>query len=232
MSNIDFNIISTGSQGNAVVIHKLILIDCGVPFKALKPFYEDFKLVLLTHIHSDHFNKTTIKRLASERPTLRFACCSWLVGPLVACGVNKKNIDVLKFDTSYGYGVCNIIPVPLVHNVPNCGYKIHFSFGKVFYATDTNNLNGIVAHHYDLYMIEANYEDDVIQEKIKAKKAAGLYPYETQVLKNHLSKAKCDDFICRNCGPKSEYCYLHCHNDSKDKEVFSDENSNGEDTEG
>lgn len=213
---IDFKIISTGSQGNAVVIHKVILIDCGVPFKALKEYYKNLRLVLLTHIHSDHFNKTTIKKLAEERPTLRFGCGRWLVGPLVECGVSKSQIDVLNSDTSYGYGICNVIPVPLVHNVPNQGYKIHFPFGKMIYATDTNNLNGITAWHYDLYMIEANYEDDVIQEKIKSKKAEGLYAYEQQVLKNHLSKAKCDDFIFKNCGPNSVYCYLHCHDDTKD----------------
>lgn len=32
---IDCNIIATGSKGNAVVIEHEILIDCGVPFKAL-----------------------------------------------------------------------------------------------------------------------------------------------------------------------------------------------------
>ena len=94
--------------------------------------------------------------------------------------------------------------------------QIHFPAGKVFYATDTNNLNGITARHYDLYMIEANFEDDVIREKIAAKKAAGEYAYERRVLKNHLSKAKCDDFIYRNIGPGSEYVYLHCHVDDEE----------------
>lgn len=216
MGNIDFKIISTGSQGNAVVVNKVILVDCGVTFKALKNYYKDIKLVLLTHIHADHFNKTTIKRLARERPTLRFGCCRWLVEPLIGCGVRKNNIDVYKFDTCYGYKICDIIPVPLVHNVPNCGYKIHFPFGKLIYCTDTNNLNGIVARHYDLYLLEANYEDDVIQEKIKAKKAEGIYAYEIQVLKNHLSKKKCDDFLAKNCGPNSLFCYMHCHDDTKD----------------
>lgn len=51
-----YNIISTGSKGNAVVINGRILIDCGVPFKALEPVKKDLRLVLLTHIHSDHFN--------------------------------------------------------------------------------------------------------------------------------------------------------------------------------
>ena len=73
---IDYNIISTGSQGNAVVIEHKILIDCGVSFKALAAEYRTLKLVLLTHIHSDHFHPSTLRLLASNRPTLRFACCA------------------------------------------------------------------------------------------------------------------------------------------------------------
>lgn len=215
---IPYHIISTGSQGNAVVINDSVMIDCGVPFKAVKPFAGRLKLVLLTHIHSDHFKPTTLHRLAEERPTLRFGCGRWLVSDLVSSGVPMANIDVLEIGTMYGYGICNVIPVPLSHNVPNCGYKIHFPCGKVFYATDTNNLNGITARHYDLYMVEANYEDEIIREKIAAKKEAGEYAYERQVLKNHLSKAKCDDFIYRNIGPGGEYVYLHCHVD-KDGET-------------
>ncbi len=49
---MEYEIISSGSQGNAVVINKNILIDVGVSFKALKNVYKDLKLVLLTHIHS------------------------------------------------------------------------------------------------------------------------------------------------------------------------------------
>lgn len=211
---IDYKIISTGSQGNAVIVNDFILIDCGVPLNALKPYVSKLKLVLLTHIHSDHFNKTTIKNLARERPTLRFACGRWLAEPLVRCGVSKNQIDVLDFNITYGYGLCNVIPVPLVHNVPNCGWKIHFAdAGKMVYCTDTNNLNGITARNYDLFMIEANYEDEIIQEKIRQKRENGEYAYEVQVLKNHLSKAKADDFIYRNIGPHGQYIYMHCHVD-------------------
>lgn len=214
---VDYNIISTGSHGNAVVIGKHILIDCGVPYKLLRPYVRDLKLILLTHIHSDHFNRSTIRNLAKERPTLRFGCGRWLVAPLVELGVSKTNIDVLDFDKLYGYGICNVIPIPLVHNVPNCGYKLHFaSGGKIIYATDTNNLNGIRAYHYDLYLIEANYEDDIIMEKIKEKKANGEYAYEMQVIKNHLSKAKCDNFIYSNIGPNGTYVYMHQHRDKGD----------------
>lgn len=212
---ITYDIISTGSQGNAVVIQDIILLDCGVSLKQLQPYIGKLKLVLLTHIHTDHFNRRTIRLLAAKRPTLRFGCCDWLVSELVSCGVNKANIDVLECDTVYGYGVCNVIPVYLKHNVPNCGYKLHFPAGKVIYATDTNNLNGISAYHYDLYLIEANYEDAEIQEKIRQKKLSGEYAYEVQVLKNHLSKAKCDDFIYRNISANGAYVYMHQHKEEQ-----------------
>ena len=45
---INYNIISTGSQGNAVVIERKILVDCGVSFKALAAECRTLKLVLLT----------------------------------------------------------------------------------------------------------------------------------------------------------------------------------------
>ena len=122
---VKYNIISTGSDGNATILEEFVLIDCGVPYKALEPYVPKLKLVLLTHIHSDHFQKRTIKRLAEERPTLRFGCCRWLA-PLLAAGVPERQIDVLEPRTMYGYGLCNVIPFMLTHNVPNCGYKVHF----------------------------------------------------------------------------------------------------------
>ena len=133
---IDYNIISTGSQGNAVVIEHKILIDCGVSFKALAAEYRTLKLVLLTHIHSDHFHPSTLRLLASNRPTLRFACCAWLCKPLVDAGVPVSQIDVLDPGHLYGYGICNVIPHMVKHNVPNCGWKVWLDGRKLFYCTD------------------------------------------------------------------------------------------------
>lgn len=222
---IKYNIVSTGSKGNAVIINDYILIDCGVPFKALKPYYKKLKLVLLTHIHGDHFCKATIKKLAYERPTIRFACGRWLAEPLVACGVSKANIDILEANINNCYGPCSVIPVQLTHNVPNFGYKIHFAnAGKMIYATDTNSLNGISAWHYDLYMIEANYKDNEINERIKQKKENGEYAYEYAVLRNHLSKKKCDDFIYNNIGTNGIYVYMHTHREGKEVDSHSENN--------
>lgn len=206
------NIISTGSKGNAVVLNDRLLIDCGVNYKQLSPYVSGLQLVLLTHIHGDHFYPSTIKKLAKMRPTLRFGCCDWLLKDLISCGVQKWRIDVFTPGLANIYNQdLQITAVELSHNVPNCGYKIYIDGEKIFYATDTNNLNGVTAPEYDLYMIEANYEDDEIQERIRKKEENGQYAYEYEVLKNHLSKQKCDDFIVRNAGNKSQFIYMHGH---------------------
>lgn len=212
---IEYEIISTGSQGNAVVLNGNILIDCGVPYSAIKGYVPKLKLVLLTHIHGDHFRKSTIKRLAMERPSLRFGCGDWLVAPLERIGVPLRQIDVLRDGKMYGYGkLCNVIPVPLVHNVPNQGYKVHINGQKIIYCTDTGNLNGVSAPDYDLYMIEANHHEDEIRQKIADHKEKGEFAYEMRVIRDHLSVEQCDDFIYQNIGHKGRYIYMHCHQEN------------------
>lgn len=207
-----YNIISTGSKGNAIIINDEILIDCGVPFKDIKPYIKGLKLVLLTHEHGDHFCPSTIKKLAEKRPTLRFGCGKWLINKLIACGVQKWRIDVYSPNTRNNYiDFVSLVMIPLNHNVQNAGYKIEMNGENIFYATDTNDLNGIDAKGYDFYMIEANYEDEEIKARIAEKEANGQYVYEYKVLKNHLSKSKADDFIAKNAGINSRYIYLHGH---------------------
>ena len=35
---VKYNIISTGSDGNATILEDFVLVDCGVPYKALEPY--------------------------------------------------------------------------------------------------------------------------------------------------------------------------------------------------
>ena len=216
-----YNIISTGSKGNAVVINGIILIDCGVPFKALLDVYRDLQIVLLTHIHSDHYNHSTIRLLGRERPTLRFACCSWLVCDLLSCGINRANIDVLEIGQKYDYGLFQIVPIKLYHNVPNCGYRVFYGAEKLFYATDTYTLSGITAKSYDLYMVEANYDPEKLIASLNEKLKKGEYAYEQGVLRNHLSIPHCKEFLSENMGENSQVVYLHGHVDTETGEEMT-----------
>ena len=194
-----------------MILNKCIAIDAGVTFKALKEVYKDLRLVLLTHEHIDHFRKATIKRLAKERPTLRFGCCKWLVNNLVNAGVDAENIDVYEIGKVYDYGAFKVSPVQLYHNVPNAGYRIFFGEKKAIYATDTGHLNGITAKDYDLYLIEANYTEEDLEERIIAKTAAGQYCYELNVASRHLSHEQASEFLLKNMGKNGEYIFLHGH---------------------
>lgn len=203
------NVIATGSKGNAVVVNDIILIDCGVPFKALKNVYKQLKLVLLTHKHSDHFKASTIRTLARERPALRFGCCGWLREKLIAAGVNERNIDVYSPDQKYDYKQFKLLPVMLAHDVPNCGYRLYFGSERGFYATDTDNLYGVDAKGYDLYMLEANYTEPDIMEIIKEKEDRGEYAYEKRKLHTHMSKEYAEKWVADNMGENSMIIWLH-----------------------
>ncbi len=210
---MNYRIIESGSSGNATIVENIILIDCGVSFKKLKDYYQELKLVLLTHIHSDHFNKTTLKKLAKERPTLRFGCCEWLVKDLIECGVDKRNIDVYDNISSFKYSDNLIVTTfDLQHDVLNCGYKLFVNDKKYFYATDTNSLENIEAKDYDMYFIEGNYEDKKQLEERKQKHIEkGEYYYEDRVEKTHLSQVQATEWLMENMDSNSQYIFMHEH---------------------
>lgn len=203
---VNYKVINSGSDGNATVLENIILIDCGISFKKLENYYKKLKIVLLTHKHGDHFNKATIKKLAYERPTLRFACCEWLVDSLVKCGVNKKNIDVIEIGKKYNYKIFQIVAIKLYHDVLNCGYRIFINNKKIIYATDTKTLDGISAKKYDLYLIEGNYES----EEELHNRATDEY-YEKRVKETHLSKVQATEWLMKNMGENSKYVFMHEH---------------------
>lgn len=218
---MNYEILASGSNGNCTIIEDKIAIDMGISYKKLGDYAKKIKLVLLTHVHSsDHFNKSTIKRLAQERPTLRFICYKWLVQELLNCGVSKRNIDVLKEFEGLHYIDFTIEGFKLKHDVPNCGWKIRFNNGfRYFYATDTCSLDNIEAKDYDMYFIEGNYEDKEELEKRKQRHLEnGEYSYEDRVEQTHLSQVKATEWLMENMGGNSQYIFMHQHKENR-KEV-------------
>lgn len=210
-----YNILATGSAGNAVILDDRLLVDCGVPYKTIEPFKRDLRVVFLTHTHGDHFNAATIRRLAHDRPSLRFACCEWMVLALYEAGVSATQIDVFKPDGWASYYVDGLSvyasPVALTHNVQNCGWKISTQAGTVFYATDTGTLDGIEAKNYDLYLVEANHTRAEIEARLAEKEAQGVFAYERKAAENHLSFEQTVDWLTQNMGPDSVWVPMHGH---------------------
>lgn len=199
------NVIGSGSSGNAVIYDKKILVDCGVSFKALQPYLKEIQIVLLTHKHSDHLNLRTLQILQSHRPTLRIACCSWLIEELP----NLKKIDVLEIGKMYNYGSIKVSPVKAYHNVPNCGWRIFKDNFKIFHITDTAHLKGITARNYDLYAIEHNYCEEKAEKAVEEALSRGEYPRAIGNIYRHLSIQQARAFIEKNANEYSKILELH-----------------------
>lgn len=222
-----YEILRTGSDGNCTIINRKIAIDIGVPFKTVEPYAYDLKLVLLTHHHGDHFNPGTVKRLAKNRPMLRWGCCEWMVQFLLNCGVRQDKIDVYEangMDYFYGSAIDDLAvrPEPLLHNVPNCGYHIHIGDDWLFYATDTGSLDGIEAKGYNTYLVEANHREAELEARIDAKMEAGEFAYETAAAQNHLSYEQAVDWLRENMGPQSVWVPMHQHKERENRDGEQD----------
>ena len=199
-------VISSGSEGNAVIYNNAIMVDCGVTLKALQEVKRSLKIVLLTHKHGDHLKIRTLQRLQAERPTLRVACGDFLLEELPCI----KNIDVLQVGKIYDYGAFKVSPVKLYHDVPNFGWRIFLPNGqKIFHATDTVHLEGISAKGYDLYAIEHNYCEEYIQQAIEEARANGEYTHAYGNINTHLSIQQARAFIEANRKESSEVLELH-----------------------
>lgn len=174
-------------------------------FSSIKQYIDKIQIVLLTHIHGDHFNINTIRRLAFERPSLRFGCGNYLLQNLQGI----RNLDVLEPGKIYDYGFFKISPIVLYHDVENFGYRIFKDNKKILHATDTFTLEGITAKDYDLYAIEANYDEDTIYDIINDKRSKGEYAHQIGSINSHLSHQQAQDFVLNNAGANYEFIMLH-----------------------
>lgn len=198
-------IISSGSHGNAVLLHDSILFDIGVPFSKIKPYMHKIQIVLISHRHFDHININTLRKLQFERPSIRIGIGVHMLEMLNGL----KNIDVYEAGKVYDYGGIQISPVILYHDVPCFGWRVFKGNHKTFFATDTYTLEGITAKNYDLFLVEHNYNEDTVRGVIEAHNACGEFSHERRSFNTHLSEQQARDFIFKNKGEKYEVLRLH-----------------------
>lgn len=205
ISNSIYNVVASGSTGNCEIAYQKVMIDCGVPFSKIKKYIKEIKLLIITHVHGDHMNMSTIKRLSCERPTLRFAIAEYLLPYLE--GIH--NVDVLDLNKWYDYGQFKISIGKLYHDVDNVFIRLDINGKKIFRATDTFTLEGISAKEYDIYAIESNYNEDTVFESIKNIEASGGYAHQRGSINSHLSEQQCNNFYYENKSVNSQLIRLH-----------------------
>lgn len=208
-----YKIISSSSKGNCIVINDYLMLDCGVSYKKLEQVIDKIKIIFISHEHKDHLNPTTIKKIAYEKPNIKFLVGKYLVPKLVKLGVDKLSIITFDLDKWYTIGIFNAKMQYLFHDVPNNCLHVEFqNEEKIFYAVDTAKIDHIEAKNYDLYLIEGNYTtDEEIEEKIAEAKKNGKFSHLERVLNTHLSQVQALNWLDKNKGVDSKYLFIHQH---------------------
>lgn len=206
-----YNIISSSSKGNAIIVEDFLLLDCGVSYKKLEKYINNIKLIFISHSHKDHLNTTTMKHIAYKHPNIKIICGSELVAEKLvkdSC-VPLRNIFILKPDKWFDLGKLKVKLEELKHDTPNYALKFEIKKKKGIYIVDTANVDNIKAKDYDLLLIEANYGEMTLQEHIHMCDNPDELFYLKRVPVTHLSYEDANSFLIENMGRNSQYEYIH-----------------------
>lgn len=123
--------------------------------------------------------------------------------------MKKENIYILKSGKKYDLGLLKVKLEELYHDTPNYALKWQINDKKGIYIVDTSNVNNLIAKNYDLYLIESNYNEDILKRHIENCIDENMLYYLNRVAKTHLSFEQANDFLLENMGDKSYYQYIH-----------------------
>ena len=205
-------IIGSSSKGNCIVVEDKLMLDVGVAYSKIKKYLSNIKLIFISHAHLDHLLPSTIRKIAYNYPIIKFLTGSEVVvQKLIENGVNKKNIYILNPCKLFDLGILKLKLDLLVHDTPN--YALHFNINKKrgVYIVDTASVDNIDAKNYDLYLIESNYKEDILQKHIDevSHEDIGDLVYLNRVPLTHRSYEKANYFLINNMGENSQFEYLH-----------------------
>ena len=204
-----YEIIGSSSKGNCIVVEDILMLDCGVSYTKIKPYLKKVKLIFISHGHKDHLLPSTIKKIAYNKPTMKFLTGSVdVIELLKEYGVNGKNIYYIAHQKWYDLGLMKARLELLNHDVWNYALRWEYNGKLGIYIVDTASVENIKAKNYDLYLIEANYKEEILQKHIKECTQEELV-YLQRVPYTHLSYEKANTFLIENMGANSEFQYIH-----------------------
>ena len=214
-----YEIIGSSSKGNCIIIEDMLMLDCGVAYSKIKKYLPKVKLIFISHSHQDHLLPSTIKKIIFNFPTIKFVTGSVeVVKILNKIGAYYKNIYILDCGKKYDLGLLKVKLVYLYHDTPNYGLKWDLNGKKGIYIVDTEKIDHIEAKNYDLYLIENNYQEKLLQEHIDNCEDVNMLKYLNRVPYTHLSSEQANTFLIENMGKNSVFEYIH-QSDYNYKEV-------------
>lgn len=169
---MDYKIISSGSQnGNCAKLKFddiVIMVDIGKAYSRLKKHFDDVDLLLITHKHDDHLNKSAYNQIKINHPSIIIA-----TNQETSDFISEKVLPApdLIFDGSEPLYVndIEIYQLPNYHGVECHGFIFKQDNSYHLFATDLSTTvdyqEFLTSHNaqLDTMLLEANYSPDVIQ---------------------------------------------------------------------
>ena len=195
-----YEIISTGSKGNCVIIND-VMIDCGVPFNKIKNYLYDVKYLILTHVHTDHVRGSTLHYIKKNFPKLTIIG-NHEVHQVYGVGVISNATFPIEVE---GY---TFTPFECVHDVLTYGYTWEYEGLSIIYATDTSSLENAPDLKYDFLFLESNHDEKKVEKILENKNQFGYDAYSGA--KRHLSTQQAKAFYYLHRRNKdSQFIELH-----------------------
>ena len=179
---LDYNIIGSGSSGNAVRIEN-IMIDCGMPYSKMKEDLYKVDALLLTHSHSDHVKDTTFKRIRKEFPNIKVYANYHTA--------YQYDVDMVIGTAEFKVKKTKVIPFDGVHDVPVTGFVLCIRKMNILYMTDTSEVNVPEGYPIDYMFLESNYDEEKLRQTAKRYRKGKYDPYDAVL--RHLSTRKCKE---------------------------------------
>ena len=199
--------IASGSKGNAYLVgnsEETVLIDCGVPYKALAGY--EFSAVLITHSHTDHVSG--LKTLLRHRDIPVYA--NLMTAESIA---EQERIDDSVFvcfenGQCFDLGGLSVHPFSVPHDTADSvGYLISSGGVNYFHGTDIGSpldSVGMMLAEADIATLESNHDPVLLR-------TSGRPPCLIQRIagpRGHLSNDDACSLVRRFASPHLRYLSL------------------------
>ena len=200
---------ASSSKGNMYVVENedtKLLLECGVPKDQIKKYLRsqhliitDLQACLISHRHSDH--ALSLDYVLEYLP----------VFSTYELYERNNSVVPLKPFKSFKIGSIMIMPIPVEHgSTENNAFIFMDKESSIFWATDFTLMESNVSSiPFDKVYIEANYDDDSLQE-ILDNEGQDNYQKFVRQCSTHMSRENCKTHLHRmNLSKCKEIVLLH-----------------------
>ena len=223
----DIHVFGSSSKGNCMYVdtgNYKFLLDVGLSgTKTKKALYDidvkltDIDFVLITHEHGDH-----IKGLDKLSRECNFSIIS-SKGTLSKSNIITNDVITMKNNSSIKFGDLTITSKTVLHDAiePLC-FSIENEIGeKLLYLTDCGNAKPIRFKNHDVYIIEANYSNEILEKNFSNGTLHRVRRDRALSGMGHLEINQTIEFLRKNMGDKTKQVILsHLSSDNSNKDVF------------